>query len=324
MAGLPRRLGLCLVAYAALAWVPLVTSEYHTHILVISLYYVILAVRWNLLAGYTGQFSLAHHTFAGIGAYTSALLVQRAGIPILAGVVAGAVAAAAVGYGLGSLCLRMRAIYLALATWAFAESVRLLVTVEYQITRGDLGLAAPLLFGTVQPTPYYYLFLALTLASLLVIWRILHSRVGAYLRAIRDDEEAASVMGLDTFKWKRAAFVISAAFAAVAGGFQAHYIGLLSPTPMKFNEMAVIIIMVISGGFRTFSGPVLGAVFIEFLSEELRAWGEIRMVLFAILVIVVVRAYPAGLRGLCIAAAKKLTLLAPGLTPLLTPRRPED
>ena len=91
MTGFLRRVGLCLVAYAALAWVPLVTSEYHTHILVISLYYVILAVGWNLLAGYTGQFSLAHHTFAGIGAYTSALLVQRAGIPILAGVVAGTV-----------------------------------------------------------------------------------------------------------------------------------------------------------------------------------------------------------------------------------------
>jgi len=218
----------------------------------------------------------------------------------------------------------MRAIYLALATWAFAESVRLLVTVEYPITRGDLGLKTALLFGTAQPTPYYYLFLALTLASLLAIWRILHSRVGSYLRAIRDDEEAASVMGLDTFKWKRAAFVISAAFAAVAGGFQGHYIGLLSPTPMKFNEMAVIIIMVIAGGFRTFSGPVLGAVFIEILSEELRAWGEIRMVLFAILVIVVVRAYPSGLRGICLAVGQGLSRLVPPLAPLLTARRPED
>jgi branched-chain amino acid transport system permease protein len=202
--------------------------------------------------------------------------------------------------------------------------VRLLVTVEYPITRGDLGLKTALLFGTAQPTPYYYLFLALTLASLLAIWQILHSRVGSYLRAIRDDEEAASVMGLDTFKWKRAAFVISAAFAAVAGGFQGHYIGLLSPTPMKFNEMAVIIIMVISGGFRTFSGPVLGAVFIELLSEELRAWGEIRMVLFAILVIVVVRAYPSGLRGICVAAGHGLSRLVPPLAPLLTARRPED
>ena len=324
MAGLLRRLGLCLVAYAALAWVPLVTSEYHTHILVISLYYVILAVGWNLLAGYTGQFSLAHHTFAGIGAYTSALLVQRAGIPILAGVVAGAVAAAAVGYGLGSLCLRMRAIYLALATWAFAESVRLLVTVEYQITRGDLGLAAPLLFGTPRATPYYYLFLGLALGALLVAWQIVHSRIGAYLRAIRDDEEAAATMGVDTFRWKRFAFVVSAVFAAVAGAFQGHYIGLLSPTPMKFNEMATVIIMVITGGLRTFAGPALGAVFIELLSELLRRWGEIRMVLFALFVIAVIRLYSAGLVGLLRAAGARIGARLPALAPLLGVRRPAD
>src|SRR5947209_732724 len=281
MAGLLRRVGLCLVAYAAVAWVPLVTSEYHTHILVISLYYVILAVGWNLLAGYTGQFSLAHHTFAGIGAYTSALLVQRAGIPILAGVVAGAVVAAVVGYGLGSLCLRMRAIYLALATWAFAESLRLLITVEYEITRGDLGLAAPFLFATPRPTPYYYLFLALALVAIPVARELVDSRIGSYMRAIRDDEEAAAVLGVDTFKWKRFVFAVSAVFAAVAGGFQGHYVGLLSPTPMKFNEMAMVVVMVIVGGLRTFPGPILGAVFIEVLSEALRAWGEVRMVLFA-------------------------------------------
>ena len=324
MAGLLRRLGLCLVTYAALAWVPLVTSEYHTHILVISLYYVILAVGWNLLAGYTGQFSLAHHTFAGIGAYTSALLVQRTGIPILAGVVAGSVLAAAVGYGLGSLCLRMRAIYLALATWAFAESVRLLVTVEYQITRGDLGLAAPLLFGTPRATPYYYLFLGLALGALLVAWQIVHSRIGAYLRAIRDDEEAAATMGVDTFRWKRFAFVVSAVFAAVAGAFQGHYIGLLSPTPMKFNEMATVIIMVISGGLRTFAGPALGAVFIELLSELLRRWGELRMVLFALRVIAVIRLYPAGLVGLLRAAGARIGARLPALAPLLGIRSPAD
>lgn len=324
MPGFLRRLGLCLAAYLAVAWVPLVTSEYHIHILVISLYYVVLAVGWNLLAGYTGQFSLAQHTFAGIGAYTSALLVLRTGIPILGGVVAGAVVAAAIGYGLGSLCLRMRAIYLALATWAFAESVRLLVTVEYQITRGDLGLAAPLLFGTPRAMPYYYLFLGLALVALLTAWQIVHSRIGAYLRAIRDDEEAAATMGVDTFKWKRFAFVISAVFAAVAGAFLGHYIGLLSPTPMKFNEMATIIIMVIAGGLRTFAGPALGAVFIEVLSELLRRWGEIRMVLFAVLVIAVVRLYPAGLVGLLRAAAEPIGTRLPGLAPLLGLRRPAD
>jgi len=324
MAGFLRRLGLCLVAYAALAWVPLTTSEYHTHILVISFYYVILAAGWNLLAGYTGQFSLAHHTFAGIGAYTSALLVQRTGLPILVGVAAGTAVAAAAGYGLGSLCLRMRAIYLALATWAFAESVRLLIAVEYQITRGDLGLAAPLLFGTPRAKPYYYLFLGLALVSLLAAWQIIHSRIGAYLRAIRDDEEAAAAMGVDTFKWKRFAFVVSAVFAAVAGAFQGHYIGLLSPTPMKFNEMATVIIMVIAGGLRTFAGPAIGAIFIELLSELLRGWGEIRMVLFALLVIAVVRLYPAGLVGLLRAVAQRIGSRLPGLAPFLGVRAPVD
>src|SRR5438128_4339193 len=175
---LVRRAGTSLLVFAALSWVPWAFSEYHTHVFVISLYYVILAIGWNLLAGYTGQFSLAHHTFAGIGAYTSALLVHHTGVPIVAGIAAGVVLASAVGYVLGTLCLRMRAIYLALATWAFAESIRLLVTVEYQITRGDLGLRTSLLFGTPRATPYYYLFLGLALAAALAAWEIVHSRVG--------------------------------------------------------------------------------------------------------------------------------------------------
>src|SRR6059036_4125175 len=235
MEAFARRVGWCLLAYAAVAWVPWVTTEYHTHVFTISLYYVVLAVGWNLLAGYTGQFSLAHHTFAGVGAYTSALLVQHTRLPMLVGIVAGAVLATGLGYVLGSLCLRMRAIYLALATWAFAESVRLLVAVEYQITRGDLGLMTPFLFGTPRPTPHYFLFLGLALAAILVAWQLVHSRVGVYLRAIRDDEEAAAVMGVDTFKWKRVVFAVSAVFAAIAGGFQGHYVGLLSPDVMPLE-----------------------------------------------------------------------------------------
>ena len=301
-----RRLGVTFLGAVALACLPWLLSEYHTHIAIVSLYYVILAIGWNLLAGYTGQFSLAHHTFAGIGAYTSALLVHHTGVPIVAGIAAGVVLASAVGYVLGTLCLRMRAIYLALATWAFAESVRLLIQVEYQFTRGDLGFRTPLLFGTPYPTAYFYLFVVLALAVGLTAWWIVRSRVGTYLRAIRDDEDAAAVMGIDTFKWKRAAFVISAAFAALGGGFLGHYIGLLSPTPMKFNEMAMVIIMVVIGGLRTFAGPIVGAIFIELLSELLRGWGEIRMVLFALLVLVVIRAYPSGLLGLAGAALSLL------------------
>src|SRR3989475_7716883 len=242
MEAFARRVGWCLLAYAAVAWVPWVTTEYHTHVFTISLYYVVLAVGWNLLAGYTGQFSLAHHTFAGVGAYTSALLVQHARVPMLVGIVAGAVLATGLGYVLGSLCLRMRAIYLALATWAFAESIRLLVTVEYQVTRGDLGLRTSLLFGTPRATPYYYLFLGLALAASLAAWEIVHSRVGVFMRAIRDDEEAAAAMGGDTFKWKRGACAVPAVFAAVPGAFAGHYLGFMTPPPMRINELANIVI----------------------------------------------------------------------------------
>src|SRR5215467_11403508 len=98
-----RRLGWCFLAYLGLAWLPWVLSGYHTHVLTTSFYYVILAMGWNLLAGYTGQFSLAHHTFAGLGAYTSALLVQYAGVPLLVGIAAGVSLAAGIGYGLGTL-----------------------------------------------------------------------------------------------------------------------------------------------------------------------------------------------------------------------------
>ena len=321
MVGLARRVGWCALVYVLLAWLPWVLSEYHTHILTTAAYYVILAVGWNLLAGYTGQFSLAHHTFAGVGGYVSALLVLYAKVPILVGIGAGIVSAALVGWGLGTLCLRMRAIYLALTTWAFAESVRLLITVEYQVTRGDLGLATKLLFDTPRATPYFYLFVGLALLAVLAAWQIVHSRVGAYMRAIRDDEEAAAVMGVDTFKWKRFVFALSAVFAAVAGTFQAHYVGLLSPTPMKFNEMAMVVVMVIVGGLRTFSGPIVGAIFIELISELLRAWGEVRMVLFALLVLVVVRAYPAGIAGMLRALGTRLIARVPALGPVLAPRR---
>jgi branched-chain amino acid transport system permease protein len=144
------------------------------------------------------------------------------------------------------------------------------------------------------------------------------------MRAIRDDEEAASVMGVDTFKWKRFVFAVSAVFAAVAGGFQGHYVGLLSPTPMKFNEMAMIVVMVIVGGLRTFAGPILGAVFIEVLSEALRAWGEVRMVLFALLVIVIARGYPGGLVGICHAIGGRVAARIPALAPVLRPERQSD
>src|SRR5207244_9410953 len=123
---LVRRAGTSLMVFVALSWIPWAFSEYHTHVFVISLYYVILAIGWNLLAGYAGQFSLAHHTFAGIGAYTSALLVHHTHVPIVVGIVAGVLVAGAIRYFLGSLCPWLRPICTAPAAWLLAASLPLL------------------------------------------------------------------------------------------------------------------------------------------------------------------------------------------------------
>jgi branched-chain amino acid transport system permease protein len=294
-------------ALALLAPLPLFLDEYYVHVLNISFYYVVLASSWNLIAGYTGQFSLAHHAFAAMGGYTSALLAVHFKLPILACIPVGGLLAGAVGFILGTLCLRMRAIYLGLATWAFSESFRIVLSMSYRLTKGDLGLSTPTLLATGKASSYYFIFLVLAIGSIYIIYRILQSRIGYYMRAIRDDEEAALCMGVDTVKWKRFVFVVSSFFAGIAGGFYAHYIGLLSPVSVDFNEMAMLIIMVITGGLRTLAGPVIGAVFIEVLSEQLREYGQIRMVLFALLVIVIMRVNRDGLMGLAATLRPKLT-----------------
>ena len=286
------------------ALLPLWFGEFYVHVITIAYYYAILAISWNLLAGYTGQFSLAHHAFASLGGYGSALLAMHAplywgvSIPLPLGILFGTLVAGLVGYGLGSICLNMRRIYLALTTWAFAESFRLWVITEYKFTQGDLGLPAELIFDTSDPTPFYYVFLLATVICLWIVFEILRSPVGYYLRAIRDDDEAAQAMGVNTVRWKRFAFTVSSAMAGFAGALQAHYIGLLSPTPIKFNEMAIILVMVIAGGLRSFWGPLLGALFIQIISEVLRDYAEYRMVLFAVLVLVIIRTYQDGLYGM--------------------------
>jgi branched-chain amino acid transport system permease protein len=282
----------------AAALLPLALGAYHIHVLTVALYYVVLASSWNLLAGYTGLFSLAHHVFAALGGYTSALLVVRAGWPIPLGVLAGGVFACAAGFALGSVTLRLRTLYLALATWAFAESIRVAVSMEYGLTRGDLGLAVPKLFPGAGPAPYYEVFLACAAASVAALLWLLRSPIGYRLRAIRDDEGAARAAGINTVRWKRFAFAVASGAAGAIGAVYGHYIGLLSPVAMRFDEMALIIIMVILGGQRTIAGPIAGALTVEVVSEALRAYGQIRMVIFALLVLAVMRLYPPGLVGL--------------------------
>jgi branched-chain amino acid transport system permease protein len=278
-----------------LLFLPLVVDAYALHILTISLYYVILAASWNLLAGFTGQFSLAHQAFAALGGYGSGLLIRYLGAPLWVSIPFGIALAALLGIALGRLVLKMRAIYLAIATWAFAETIHILLTAAYRFTRGELGLIVPPLYRHVGPAAYYYTFLALALASVLAMYLVVRSPMGFFMRAIRDDELRAQSLGVDTVRIKIAVFTLTSAFAGLAGAFYAHYTLVLSPQMADFSEMAKLIIMVVVGGLGFFAGPLIAAPPIQILTTYLQKYGEWDMVIYAVLVIALMRSYPGGL-----------------------------
>jgi branched-chain amino acid transport system permease protein len=194
--------------------------------------------------------------------------------------------------------LRLRAIYLAIATWAFAETIHILLAAAFRITRGELGLNVPSLYGTLNPVTYYYTFAGLTLVSVLAMYAIVKSPLGYFMRAIKDDELRARSLGVNTTRIKVFVFTITSFFAGLAGVFYAHYVVVLSPQMADFNEMAKLIIMVVVGGFGSFAGPLIGAAPIQVLTTYLQQYGEWDMVIYALVVIVLMRAYPGGLAAL--------------------------
>ncbi len=274
---------------------PLFLNDYWQHIMIVSMYYIILAASWNLLAGYTGQFSLAHQTFAALGGYASGLMIYHLKVSIGVGFIAAVLVTAGTGFLLGLLVLKMRGIYLAVATWAFSESMRLSIAALYKFTRGEQGLAVPSLFDSLAPIRYYYLFFALMVGLLLLMYLVLRSPIGSFIRAIRDDELAAKAMGVDTVKWKLFIMTFASTIAGIAGFFYAHYIVILSPVILSFNEIGKVVIMVVFGGLGNFAGPLIGAPAIVIISELTRDFGSWNMVFYSLIVIVIMRLYREGL-----------------------------
>ncbi len=275
----------------------LVRSTYWRGVLVVALFYALAAMAWNLLGGYAGQFSVAPGAFVLIGMYTSALLVHSAGWRPAASIPVSLGSTALIGLLLGWLCLRLRGPYLALTTIAFAEVVRALVRFSYGVTRGDLGLSVPRLYEGTDHLPYYYTFLAVVALGQLGLYLVVRSRAGLYLKSIRDDEVAADGRGVNVVLWKTAAFAASSAGCGVAGGLYVHFIGLASPEMGLIMQSALIIGMAVIGGMGTLSGPLLGALFLQPLSEYVREVGVQHMVVFSLLMILVVRFWRSGLYG---------------------------
>jgi branched-chain amino acid transport system permease protein len=286
-----------LALLALVALVPVVVrNDYWLGVLIVSMYFALLSAGWNLLAGYTGQFSLAPATFAMLGAYGTGLLAYHWQVSPWLGIPAGIVVAALIGTALGRVVMRLRGPYLALTTLSFAEIMRIVIGNSYEFTRGDLGLSVPGL--TDVRLVWYYVFLATVVAVQLGLYALLKSRAGLYLQAIRDDEIGASSRGVGTVFWKTAAFTVSTAISGLAGVMYAHFSQLVSPELGLILQSGLVICMVFIGGIGSLIGPLIGAFLVYLSSEALREVGGIQLIVFSILVILVARFFREGLWGL--------------------------
>ncbi len=285
---------------AAAAVLALVTANqfnaYWMHVAIIAMYYGILASSWSLLAGSVGLFSLSHMAFAAIGAYTSALLVKWFGIPLPLGMTAGVVMCCALGGLIGWVCLRMSGPYLAIFTLGFSEIVRITIATEDGVTSGMAGLHTDALFPSAATRlPYFYTAFALLAVSLLLMGLLVRSRWGLFLRAIREDEQAAAASGVAVARFRILAFAIASGFAGLAGGFYAHYIPIITPSMGDLNEMAKLVVMTVIGGMERLPTAVGGAIVVEFLLEELRDYGQWRLPLFGVSLLLTMRFARNGL-----------------------------
>jgi branched-chain amino acid transport system permease protein len=301
--GIEFRVSLAILLVVAL--IPLVvTNAYWLGVLVVSMYFAILAGAWNLLAGYTGQFSLAPATFAMIGAYATGLLGTYFGVPPILGIVAAIIVSGLIGLILGRIVLRLSGPYLALTTLSFAEILRLVASNSIEITRGDLGLTVPAMFHS--RIGWYYLFLAVLAALLVGLYMLLRSKAGLFLQAIRDDEVAAARSGVDVVFWKTAAFAISAAASGLAGALYGHFAELVTPELGLIAQTGLIVSMTVIGGMGTLVGPLAGAFLVYVLSEWLRDVGGYQLVVFAALVVIFARFFRDGLWGILTLLIRKV------------------
>lgn len=284
--------------FGLLAALPLLgAGNYWLYTITVGFYYALLASSWALLVGYVGRISFAQAAMSGFGAYVAILTAKFLGLPPIPGILIGAFAAGLVGVGVGALTLRLHGAYLGLTTIALSEILRITATAEHKLTRGTRGLAAPPLWEGIGQTGYYYVFLGVLLASLALMLWLLHSRVGLFFQAIREDEDGAASLGVRVTLWKVLAFALSTAFAGLAGGLYAHFIQLIAPSMMSMQEMGYILSMAVIGGFANVIHAALGGVLLQLLLEALREFGEWRLVLFGAVAILVLRFAPNGIFG---------------------------
>jgi branched-chain amino acid transport system permease protein len=294
---LPSRT-LVLVWAVGLLLLPFVYSDaYVLRILTMTCIFAIFAASWDMLAGYTGQVNFGHALFFGAGAYTSALLSLKLGVSPWLTIWAGAAVAALFGYLSGYLCLRLRGSYLSLATLAFPLIALGLLFAFPDFSGGELGVSG-LQRMIVGPTANYYVACISMLVVVFGLWAIADSRFGIVLHAIRDDEVAARASGINTPRYKLTVFAISAAAAGFAGALLAHYLRVAGPSTLEVALSFQVVIWGIFGGVATIYGPVVAVFILYPLTEWLgsfKHFGELRLLIFAVIVLLVLLFMPRGL-----------------------------
>ena len=290
---------LAVLALTAPFWI---ANPYYLHVLIMAGIFAVLALSLNLLLGYTGQLSLGHAAFFGIGAYASALTTLKLGRSAWEGLLLAILLAGAAGWTIGRLALKLRGAYFVLVTISFAGVISLVSVNWMELTNGPLGLPGipapelgPWSFRTKQA--YYYLVLAALVLSYLVCRRLVDSRVGRAFLALRENEALAESVGIDVTRYLVLAAVVSAAMAGLAGGLYAHYTRFVSPEVFLFTYTVTMVIMVVAGGKGTLAGPVVGALLFTALPEALRAatsW-QWQMLAYGVILVLLVFFLPRGI-----------------------------
>ncbi len=273
------RVYVALLALSLLVIVPaLAASPFWIHIFVTICVFGALSTAWNIVGGYAGQLSLGHTIFYGLGGYTTALLVQRFGLTPWLGMFAGALVAVVAAVGIGYPCFRLRGPFFSLATIAFLEVIRLLTIHFHGVTGGSAGLIVPLRIGWAwmifrDKMNYLSIAFGLLLVTLASALAIRHSRLGYYLTAVREREDAARAAGVHTARVKLYAVMISAALTSFVGAFHAMYLTFLEPATMFSLATAVELAMfALIGGLGTVAGPLLGTLLVVPIAEAARGW----------------------------------------------------
>ena len=302
-------LALIVVVTVMLALPLVVKNSFVIEIFIRVLLFAFIGSAWNLLGGYAKQLSLGHAAFFGLGAYTSTLMQIDLGISPWIGMVTGGAVALIASLPIGWLCFRLRGPYFAIATIATAN-VLMLVFLKFRdfawgaegTTIPNLG-HAPLMMQFETKIPYYYIVLGLLAIALFVTWWIERSRVGYYLVAIGEDEDAAEAVGVNVPKIKRNIYMISAFLTGMAGTFYTQYIYFIDPqTAFNFNISIEAALVSIVGGVGTLWGPVIGTVLLETTSALLQSWlgnsiGGVQLAVYALILMAVILWCPTGIMG---------------------------